>query len=240
MPIARACSSMGNALRAASAAIPAQAGGAFQQPHGWSTSANPVRSTQNLVECFAHIPDWIPACAGMTNGDHVAGVPSACAGMTNAGTSCTADCRAARPCLVPSPELRVPSPEPRAPSPESRVPSADIFPDRASLHPGDKGRHPGRGVAAIRDPLSIARHTNTGEVREAQTGSRVPRCARPQDDEVLQSPAYLRATLIPLRFSRPSRTILPNPESRIPNPESRIPSPEPRAPSPARAYARPQ
>ncbi len=98
----------------------------------------------------------------------------------------------------------------------SRVPSPEIFPDRASLHPGDKDRHPGRGVAAIRDPLSNARPTNTGEDREAQIGSRVPRCARPQDDEVLQSPVLFRATLVPLRFSRPSRTISPTPESRVP------------------------
>ena len=98
--------------------------------------------------------------------------------------------------------------------PDSRAPSLEIFPVRASLHPGDKDRHPGRGVAAIRDPLSNARPTNTGEVGEAQIGSRVPRCARPQDDEVLQSPAFFRATLVPLRSSRPSRTITPTPDSR--------------------------
>ncbi len=127
---------------------------------------------------------------------------------------------------LPTPDSRLPTPEPRAPSPESRVPSPEIFPVRASLHPGDKGRHPGRGVAAIRDPLSIARHTNNGEDREAQINSRVPRCARPQDDEVPRSPAFFRATLIPLRFSRPSRTISPTPDSRLPTPDSRLPTPE--------------
>ena len=114
-------------------------------------------------------------------------------------------------------------PSPRLPTPDSRLPTPEIFPDRASLHPGDKGRHPGRGVAAIRDPLSITRPTNTGEVRKAQIGSRVPRCARPQDDEVLQSPVFFRATLVPLRFSRPSRTISPTPDSRLPTPDSRLP-----------------
>ena len=43
-------------------AIPAQAGGAFQQPDGWSPSANPVRSTQNhraepVIRCHT-----LPCC----------------------------------------------------------------------------------------------------------------------------------------------------------------------------------
>ena len=52
-------------------------------------------------------------------------------------------------------------------------------------------------------------------------GSRVPACGRPQDDEALESRAFIGSTCFPLRFSRPSRTISASPESR-----ARAPSPD--------------
>ena len=120
----------------------------------------------------------------------------------------------------------------------SRVPSPEILPDRASLHPGDKGRHPGRGVAAIRDPLSIARSTNTGEVREAQRdpgfrAARGPRMTRfPNHPSLSGQRSFLSA----FRVLRGRSFRLPTPDSRLPTPdprlEPRVPTPESRAPSP--------